>query len=222
MSPVLHIGEAFVQDWLCFAKPDRIRRRGNVRLPIGFVSQNRKRTRIAGSPPPTEVAPALLCVLCVLCVSAFSPGSQDPCEIFPASPHLFIGHRTMNPLLRALTLFTLALSVFAAEAPKAAPKPAPKATAKPQLSDSAIEQDIRARFARSKIAPDKFQVKVQGGVATIEGKTDIIQHKGSATRMARTGGAIQVVNKIQISENARQRASANLEKGRKKAEVKRL
>ena len=128
----------------------------------------------------------------------------------------------MNPLLRALTLFTLALSVFAAEAPKAAPKPAPKATAKPQLSDSAIEQDIRARFARSKIAPDKFQVKVQGGVATIEGKTDIIQHKGSATRMARTGGAIQVVNKIQISENARQRASANLEKGRKKAEVKRL
>jgi hypothetical protein len=40
--------------------------------------------------------------------------------------------------------------------------------------------------------------------------------------MARTGGAIQVVNKIQISENARQRASANLEKGRKRAEVKRL
>jgi hypothetical protein len=128
----------------------------------------------------------------------------------------------MNPLLRALTVLTLSLSVFAAEAPKVAPKPTPKAAAKSQLSDSAIEQDIRARFARSKIAADKFQVKVQGGVATIEGKTDIIQHKGSATRMARTGGAIQVVNKIQISENARQRASANLEKGRKKAEVKRL
>jgi hypothetical protein len=128
----------------------------------------------------------------------------------------------MNPLLRALTLLTLSLSGFAAEVPKAGPKPIPKAAAKPQLSDSAIEQEIRARFARSKIAADKFQVKVQGGVATIEGKTDIIQHKGSATRMARTGGAIQVVNKIQISENARQRATANLEKGRKKAEVKRL
>jgi osmotically-inducible protein OsmY len=128
----------------------------------------------------------------------------------------------MNLLSRAVTLLALSVCAFSAETPKVAPKPQPKAAAKPQLSDSVIEQNIRAKYAKSKIADDKFQVKVQGGVATIEGKTDIIQHKGSATRMAKTGGAIQVVNKVQISENARQRASANLEKGRKKAEVKRL
>ena len=119
----------------------------------------------------------------------------------------------MNLLSRALPVLALALCTYAAEAPKAA---------KPQQSDAAIEQNIRARYAKSKIAPEKFTVKVQGGVATIEGKTDVIQHKGSATRMVRTGGAIHVVNKIQISENARQRAASNLEKGRKKSEVKRL
>ncbi len=128
----------------------------------------------------------------------------------------------MNLLSRALPVLTLALCAFAAETPKAAPKATPKAAAKPQLSDAAIEQNIRARFAKSKIAPEKFTVKVQNGVATIEGKTDVIQRKGSATRMARTGGAVQVVNKVQISESARQRAASNLDKGRKKAEVKRI
>jgi osmotically-inducible protein OsmY len=127
----------------------------------------------------------------------------------------------MNLLLRVVSSFTLGLASLSAQAPKPAAKTQPK-LAKPQASDAAIEQNIRARFAKSKVAPEKFQVKVQGGVATIEGKTDVIQHKGSATRMARTGGAIQVVNKIQISEGARQRATANLDKGRKKAEVKRL
>ena len=128
----------------------------------------------------------------------------------------------MHLLSRALPLLALTLCAFAADAPKTAVKSTPKTAAKPQQSDAAIEQNIRARFAKSKTAPEKFTVKVQGGVATIEGKTDIIQHKGSATRMARTGGAIQVVNKVQISENARQRAASNLEKGRKKAEVKRI
>ena len=122
----------------------------------------------------------------------------------------------MNLLTIALPALILALSAYAAETPKAAAK------AKPLQSDAAIEQNIRARFAKSKVAPEKFTVKVQGGVATIEGKTDVIQHKGSATRMAKTGGAIQVVNKIQISESARQRAASNLEKGRKRAEVKRI
>jgi osmotically-inducible protein OsmY len=121
-----------------------------------------------------------------------------------------------------VALLPLALCLTAAEVPKPAAKAQPKPAAKTQLSDAAIEQNIRARFAKSKVAADKFQVKVQAGVATIEGKTDVIQHKGSATRMAKTGGAIQVVNKIQISDTARQRATANLEKGRKKAEVKRL
>jgi osmotically-inducible protein OsmY len=125
----------------------------------------------------------------------------------------------MNLLLRAVSLLALCVFAVSADTPKAAAKPQPKA-AKPQLSDSAIEQNIRARFAKSKVASEKFQVKVQGGVATIEGKTDVIQRKGSATRMAKSGGAIQVVNKVQISENARQKAASNLEKGRKKATVK--
>jgi hypothetical protein len=48
-------------------------------------------------------------------------------------------------------------------------------------------------------------------VAVIEGKTDVIQHKGTATRIARACGA-QVMNKILISEAARQKAAASLAK----------
>src|SRR5882724_7807729 len=81
-----------------------------------------------------------------------------------------------------------------------------------QASDAAIEQSIHTRLARSKIAADKFQFKVQGGVVTIEGKTNVIQRKGAATRMARAAGASQVVNKIVISEQARLRAASNLAK----------
>ena len=79
-------------------------------------------------------------------------------------------------------------------------------------SDAAIEQSIHTRLARSKIAAEKFQFKVQGGVVTIEGKTNVIQRKGAATRMARAAGATQVVNKIIISDEARQKAAANLAK----------
>jgi len=59
------------------------------------------------------------------------------------------------------------------------------------------------------------------GSATIEGRTDIIQRKGVATRLARLGGAAQVVNKIEVSEAARARASGNLAKGRRRAQVQR-
>jgi hypothetical protein len=58
-------------------------------------------------------------------------------------------------------------------------------------------------------------------VATIEGKTDVIQHKGTATRMAKTGGAIAVNNHIQIGDAARQKAANNLEQGRRRVQVKR-
>ena len=89
------------------------------------------------------------------------------------------------------------------------------------LPDAQIEAAIRAKFAKSKINADKFQVHVQGGVATIEGRTDVIQHKGVATRLAKTGGAVAVNNHIQISDAAKQKAAANLEKGRRRAQVKR-
>lgn len=79
------------------------------------------------------------------------------------------------------------------------------------LPDSQIERTIKARLARSKIGRNGFQVKVQGGVATFEGRTNVIQHKGAATRMAKRAGAKAVVNNIVISEEARQKAAARLE-----------
>jgi osmotically-inducible protein OsmY len=88
--------------------------------------------------------------------------------------------------------------------------------------DAEIERKIRERFARSKAATeDKFQVRVQGGVATIEGRTDVIQRKAAATRMAKAAGARQINNRIQVSEQARQRSAANLSTGRRRAQVKR-
>jgi BON domain len=83
-----------------------------------------------------------------------------------------------------------------------------KATAS-GLSDATIEQRIRMKLAKSKIGADGFTVRVQGGVAYWEGKTDVIQHKGAATRMAKTAGAVAVVNKIQISEAGRRKAAHN-------------
>ena len=139
----------------------------------------------------------------------------------------------------------LALAIQGATPPvsKAAPAPArpaaqgvvkqPPASPKPLirrgrgsepggvLPDAAIEAAIRAKLAKSKIGADKFTVRVQGGVATLEGQTDVAQHKGVATRLARTGGAVAVDNRIQISEAARAKAAANLEKGRRRAQIKR-
>jgi hypothetical protein len=110
----------------------------------------------------------------------------------------------------ALVVF-LVSTLFAAD-----PRPAGKA-ATPRPPDQQIEAAIRAKFAKSKIAANHFTVRVQGGVATIEGKTDVVQHKGTATRLAKTGGAVAVNNKVQVSEAARAKASKNL----KRAEVKR-
>ena len=101
------------------------------------------------------------------------------------------------------------------------PPAAKQAPGKPAVSDAQIESDIRARFARSKIGADKFTVRVQGGVATLEGRTDVVQHKGTATRMAKAAGASGVNNHIQVSEAAKAKAAANLEKGRRRAQIKR-
>jgi hypothetical protein len=92
---------------------------------------------------------------------------------------------------------------------------------KPPLTDAGLENAIRQRFARSKCAEDKFTVRVQGGVATIEGKTSVVQRKAAATRMAKAAGARQVINKVEVSEAARQQASATLATGRRRAQVKR-
>lgn len=88
-------------------------------------------------------------------------------------------------------------------------------------NDHQLQTDIGARFAKSKIGVNHFVVHVQGGVATIEGHTDVIQHKGTATRLARLAGAREVVNRVELSEAAKERAANNLAKGRRRVQVKR-
>jgi len=102
---------------------------------------------------------------------------------------------------------------------KAGSKAASKATA--TLSDAQLEAAIRAKFEKSKISTNHFQVHVQGGVATLEGKTDVLQHKGTATRLAKSAGAVAVNNKIQVSDTAKKKAADNLEKGRRRAQIQR-
>ena len=80
------------------------------------------------------------------------------------------------------------------------------------LTDSQIEATIRTKLAKSKIGKDGFRFHVQRGVVTWEGSTSVIQHKGSATRMARAAGAVQVINNIQITGDARTKAISNLKK----------
>ena len=96
----------------------------------------------------------------------------------------------------------------------------PRTAAKAAPSDAALETAIRHRFAKSK-AGAGFTVRVQGGVATLEGKTDVVQRKSAATRMAKTAGAKQVVNRIQVSDAAREKAASSLQSGRRRAQVKR-
>ena len=92
--------------------------------------------------------------------------------------------------------------------------PAAKTGLKPNqnahLSDAQIEGLIRTKLAKSKMAPEGFTVHVHNKVATWEGKTNVIQHKGAATRMAKSAGAIQVVNNIKIGEEARKKAAERL------------
>ena len=97
--------------------------------------------------------------------------------------------------------------------------PLPKATAKKAdpvrvLPDAQIEHIIQMKFAKSKINTEHFTASVTNGVATLGGKTNVIQHKGVATRLAKKGGAIAVENHIQVSEEAKAKAAATLAKNR--------
>ncbi|HZT36606.1 MAG TPA: BON domain-containing protein [Bryobacteraceae bacterium] len=128
----------------------------------------------------------------------------------------------MLRLISFLLLICASLAAGAAPAPKPAVKTAaPRSSSAPALSDAQIENAIKAKLAKSKIGADHFKVRVQGGVAYWEGTTDVIQHKGSATRMAKSAGARAVVNNIAISEAAKQKAASNLATGRRRAQIKR-
>jgi hypothetical protein len=122
-----------------------------------------------------------------------------------------------------LTAILLAVAAaWSAGTPPVSPRPGTtKAVGTRAKPDAEIEREIRAKFTKSKINQDKFQVHVQGGVATIEGKTEVIQHKGVATRLARGAGATAVNNHVQSSDAAKQKAAANLAKGRRRAQIKR-
>jgi osmotically-inducible protein OsmY len=111
------------------------------------------------------------------------------------------------------SISALAIAVVFAGLSQAAPVVKPVAGASlgtQRVPDAQVERTIRAKFAKSKINAEHFTVAVQNGVATIEGKTNVIQHKGVATRLAKTGGAIAVQNHIQVSEAARAKAAAKL------------
>ena len=71
-----------------------------------------------------------------------------------------------------------------------------------KFSDAEVEATIKAKLGKSKIGQDGFQIHVKDGVATWTGTTSVMQHKGAATRMAKTAGAIHVTNNIKISDNA--------------------
>lgn len=125
-------------------------------------------------------------------------------------------------MLRVIAILCIATAALFGQAKTTAPaKKAPTAAGTSAQEDKQIEAAIRAKLAKSKIGKDGFTVRVQGGIAYWEGKTDVVQHKGSATRMAKTGGAKAVVNNIKVSDAGKEKAAENLDEGRRRAQVKR-
>jgi hypothetical protein len=107
--------------------------------------------------------------------------------------------RILALLLLPVLAGTLLLPASASTPPP--PKTAPVVTraAVPSVNDAQLEATIRTKLAKSKIGKDGFHFHVQRGVVTWEGTTAVGQHKGAATRMARTSGAVQVVNNIKVT-----------------------
>ena len=99
----------------------------------------------------------------------------------------------------------------AAHQPTKAKAPAAKGATSQQ--DRANEAAIQTRQVQDK--KGCFTVREQGGIAYWGGTASVIQHKGSATRMAKAAGARAVVNNIKISDAARQKATQNLDQGRR-------
>ena len=123
----------------------------------------------------------------------------------------------MSPFILAIFLFIGALGAQT----KASPSKPMVGQGAAAAQDKETEAFIRAKLAKSKIGKDGFTVRVQGGVAYWDGSTAVVQHKGAATRMAKTAGAKKVVNNIKVSDAAKESASANLDHGRRRAQIKR-
>jgi osmotically-inducible protein OsmY len=108
----------------------------------------------------------------------------------------------------------LALILTAASQPSVAQAQTAKPAAAAPAEDEALQKKIQEKFSKAKAGDGKFQVRVRNGTAYLSGRADVAQHKGAATRMAKTAGAKRVVNNITVSEAAKQKASRNLEQSR--------
>ncbi len=73
----------------------------------------------------------------------------------------------------------------------------------PPATDAQIEAQLHDRLAKSVVGKDGFTAKVKGGVVYWEGTTSVAQHKGAATRMAKSSGARRVVNNIRVVNNGK-------------------
>jgi osmotically-inducible protein OsmY len=104
---------------------------------------------------------------------------------------------TMPRILALLLLPVLAGTLLLPAGASTPPKTAPVVNR--AVNDAQLEATIHAKLAKSKIGKDGFRFHVQRGVVTWEGTTAVGQHKGAATRMARTSGAVQVINNIKVT-----------------------
>jgi hypothetical protein len=102
--------------------------------------------------------------------------------------------RILALLLLPVLAGTLLLPAGASTSPKTTAPVVNRA-----VNDAQLETTIHAKLAKSKIGKDGFRFHVQRGVVTWEGTTAVGQHKGAATRMARTSGAVQVINNIKVT-----------------------
>jgi len=118
----------------------------------------------------------------------------------------------MKRFLSVLCLLASSLAVFGGNLTKS--------HTQGKFSDAEIEATIKAKLAKSKIGKDGLQVHVKNGIATWTGSTSIMQHKGAATRMAKTAGAVQVVNNIKVSDEAKEQAAGSLAGKPRRVQVK--
>ena len=120
----------------------------------------------------------------------------------------------MRQIFAALAIALLpAIALEPAESPARAP-----AKASPRWKDTELKKAIEERFARSAIASDRFRVEVNDGAARITGRTDVLQHKGVATRLAKAVGAKRVHNEVEVSQTARQKAAEPMARGKEAAQ----
>lgn len=95
-------------------------------------------------------------------------------------------------MIRLLILILTSLAALAQKAP---------------ATDAQIEAQLHDRLAKSVIGKDGFTAKVKGGVVTWEGSITVAQHKGAATRMAKSAGARRVVNNIKVAKAVKKAAA---------------